>query len=296
MSLNLRQIEVFRAIMVSGSISAAARMLAISQPAVSRMVVYMEDRLRLKLFERRPGKVIPTPEAYRIFEEVDQVHQNVLRVNQVAEDLRFRGVDNIRVACSPSLGHSLMPLAIKLFRERFEAVRVEMEILGRDELIDRVSTGRVDFGVSVLPVDNTTVQSRAAVTGRLVVICPRGHRLTSLPVVRIDDLSGEDLIGFGPHTPYGNLLREYLPDCPPPLTIVRFVPNACSLVQAGAGIAIVDEFSVCGDFFPTLSICKLSPEVDVTIHELTSRMAVLSSAANHFRTCFRQCATQNLRS
>ena len=51
MRLNLRQIEVFRAIMITGSISGAARLLSVSQPAISRLLAYTEDRLALRLFE-----------------------------------------------------------------------------------------------------------------------------------------------------------------------------------------------------------------------------------------------------
>jgi DNA-binding transcriptional LysR family regulator len=291
MTLNVRQIEVFRAIMVSGSISGAARMLAISQPAISRMLAYMEDRLQLKLFERRAGRVIATPEAHQIFDEVDKVYQHVQRVNQVAEELRFKGIDHIRVACSPSLGQSVMPLAIKMFGERFGDVRVEMEILGRTELIDRISTGRVHFGASVLPVDDTTVSSQPVATGRLVVICPSGHRFSSMSSIRTQDLGGEHLIGFGAHTPYGNLLHEFIPDCPPASTIVRFVPNACSLVRVGVGVAIVDEFALSRDFSEKIAIRPLEPEVSITVHELTSRLTTLSSAGEWFRTCFRRCAS-----
>ena len=57
MPLNLRQIEVFRAIMISGSISGAARLLSVSQPAISRLLAYTEDGLKLKLFERISGRV-----------------------------------------------------------------------------------------------------------------------------------------------------------------------------------------------------------------------------------------------
>ncbi|CAJ3076526.1 LysR family transcriptional regulator [Burkholderia pseudomallei] len=63
MRLNLRQIEVFRAIMLTGSISGAAKLLHVSQPAVSRLISYAEQRLGLALFERIKGRLYPTPEA-----------------------------------------------------------------------------------------------------------------------------------------------------------------------------------------------------------------------------------------
>lgn len=86
MKLNLRQIEVFRAIMLSGSISGASKLLFVSQPAVSRLIAYTEQRLGLMLFERIKGRLYPTPEARRLFVEVTALYQNVQRVNEVADN------------------------------------------------------------------------------------------------------------------------------------------------------------------------------------------------------------------
>lgn len=291
MGLNLRQIEVFRAIMVSGSISGAARMLAVSQPAVSRMLLYMEDRLHLKLFERRAGRVVPTPEARRIFDEVEQLHQNILRVNEIAEELRFRGVDQLRIACSPSIGQSLIPMAIALFRQRFADLRLEMEILSRMELIEKVGTGRIDLGVSVLPVAEPMVQSSPIAEGRLMVICPQGHPLLARSALTVQDLQGEPMIGFGAHTPYGHVVQQSLPGLPTARTLVRFVPNACALVQAGVGLAIVDEFAL-GGGLEGIGARPLKPEVTVTMHQIVSSFGVLSAAAKHFSQCLKETASR----
>ena len=78
MKLNLRQIEVFRAIMLSGSISGASKLLFVSQPAVSRLIAYTEQRLGLMLFQRIKGRLYPTPEARRLFVEVTALYQNCL--------------------------------------------------------------------------------------------------------------------------------------------------------------------------------------------------------------------------
>src|SRR3546814_17260281 len=72
MSLNLRQIEVFRAVMSTGSISGASKVLHVSQPAVSRLLSYTETRVGFPLFERIKGRLYATPEAKRLFREVDR--------------------------------------------------------------------------------------------------------------------------------------------------------------------------------------------------------------------------------
>ena len=116
MLLNLRQIEVFRAIMLTGSISKAAQLLNVSQPAISRLLSYTESRIGLVLFERIKGRLYPTPEARRLYQVVEQVHNSVQRVNEVATDLIEKRHGSLHIAVSPSLGQTLIPMAAPLIR------------------------------------------------------------------------------------------------------------------------------------------------------------------------------------
>ncbi|MGO4836845.1 LysR family transcriptional regulator, partial [Rhizobiaceae sp. 2RAB30] len=75
--LTLRQIEVVRAIMVSGTIAGAAKLLNVSAPGISRLMKYTEDSLGVRLFDRRNGRYVPTPEARTIFDLLDTVYRKV---------------------------------------------------------------------------------------------------------------------------------------------------------------------------------------------------------------------------
>ncbi|WP_439494972.1 LysR family transcriptional regulator [Bosea sp. (in: a-proteobacteria)] len=285
MRLNLRQLEVFRAIMITGSISGAARLLSVSQPAISRLLAYTEDRLELRLFERVRGRIQPTPEARRLFTEVDQVHQGVLRVNELAEELRERGTGSVRIVASPSVGQTMVPDAIARLRQRFPDLRVEFEILTLLEVIAKITSARADLGVSVLPVDEPTIQSQVMTEGRLMAIMPRDHPLARLRVVRPADIAPYPLIGFGPQTPYGYIVEQALASSPEPIkvsTVVRFTPVACAMVRAGAGVAVVDEFVLRGRTWPELVSRPLAPITRVRAHLLTLRYEPLSRTARAF--------------
>lgn len=80
--LTLRQIEVIRAIMVTGTVAGAAKLLNVSAPGLSRLMKYTETSLGLRLFDRRNGRFVPTAQAHGIFEQVNRVFQKV-------EDLRY---------------------------------------------------------------------------------------------------------------------------------------------------------------------------------------------------------------
>src|SRR5271154_2441336 len=106
--MNLRQIEVFRAVMLAGSVTDAARLLRVSQPAVSRLLRHTEDRLGMPLFKRTKGRVYPTEQA------------------QVLAESRS---GRLRIAVSPSLGLAFVPKAIALFCKPRPKVKISLEVL-----------------------------------------------------------------------------------------------------------------------------------------------------------------------
>lgn len=285
MAMNLRQIEMFRAVMATGSISGAARLLSVSQPAISRLLSYTEDRLGLSLFERVKGRVQPTPEARLLFAEVEQVHQGVTRVNELADELRRVAAGSVRLVASPSVGHMLVPKAIARFRQAHPEVRVELEILTLADLIARIVSHRADLAVTSMAVDDPTVKATQIGEGRLQVIFPAGHPLGEKRVVKPADLVPYPIIGYGSQTPYGMVVSRALSGAPKPIRFnaqVRFTPNACCLVQAGGGVAIVDDFVLMDNAWPNIRSRPLVPKMATRPHLLSSRIEPLSRIARSF--------------
>jgi DNA-binding transcriptional LysR family regulator len=285
MAMNLRQIEMFRAVMATGSISGAARLLSVSQPAISRLLSYTEDRLGLTLFERVKGRVQPTPEARLLFAEVEQVHQGVTRVNEMAEELRRGSAGSVRLLASPSVGHMLVPKAIARFRQSHPDVRVEFEILTLADLIARIASHRADLAITSMAVDDASVKAEQLAEGRLRVIFPEGHPLGANRVLKLADLVPYPMIGYGSQTPYGMIVNRALSAAPKPIRFnaqVRFTPNACCLVQAGGGIAIVDEFVLLDNAWPNIRSRPLVPKTTTRPHLLSSRIEPLSRVARSF--------------
>lgn len=285
MTLNLRQIEVFRAVMLTGSISGAARLLSVSQPAISRLLAYTEDRLGLQLFARVRGRLKPTPEARRLFDEVDQVYQGVQRVNELAQNLLNRNSGRLSVVSSPSIGEAVVPEAVALFRRRYPEVQIEVNTLTLSDLVRRVATNQADIGLSAMPVDHPNVIAEVISESRLVCVCRKDHPLAAKASARAEDLARYPLISYGEDTPYGLIVKVCLAGAPQPLrptTIVRFVPMACSLAQAGAGIAFADEFVLMGRTWPDIIAIPMEPPVPVRLYLLVPRDAPPSRLARTF--------------
>jgi DNA-binding transcriptional LysR family regulator len=247
MSLNLRQIEVFRAVMTTGSISGASQLLFVSQPAVSRLLSHTEQRVGFALFERIKGRLYATPEAKKLFHEVEAVYNAVQRVNDLAGDLAKNRSGILNVVSSPSVGQMLIPEALAQFRARHPDVKVTFQCLSYGHLKERLLARQADLGVIILPMEHPNLEMAPLCRNRMVCILPYNHELTRRATLSLADLRPYPLIGYEKSTPMGTLVAQMYQAADEPLSPgieVGSPQNACSLVQMGAGVALVDEFSV----------------------------------------------------
>lgn len=282
MKMNLRQIEVFRAVMLTGSISGASKLLYVSQPAISRLMSHTEQRLGLELFRRTKGRLYPTPEARRLLGEVNAVYEGIERVNEIAEDLAANRTGSLRLTCSPNLGQTVLPRAIASFRAAHPAVRVVVRTQIPGNMLRALLSGQVDLAVSNMPLVHPNLEARLLVKNAIVALVPVDHRLATRSWVRPAELVGEDLIGYGPDVPFGLLVREMFGsegNQPDMRVQVEQAHVARALAQAGAGIALVDAMTVFGQSWPNIVAVPVRTKVNASVqifHVQTEPLSRLS--------------------
>lgn len=247
--LTLRQIEVIRAILVTGTIAGAAKLLNVSSPGISRLMKYTEDTLGVRLFNRRHGRYVPTPEASSIFDLLDSVYRKV-------EDLQFaigrleRGEGReLSVAAVPSIANVMVPRALERLRGQFPELAIDINILKIEEAIDYLLLGRGEVVAVSSRLDHATIDFAPLAAGRLVCIVPAQSELAQRSSIAPREIAAHPLIGIDPNDPYGRVMTEifrreglsYRMDIK-----ARFGTMVASLVAAGLGIAIIDEFTMAG--------------------------------------------------
>jgi DNA-binding transcriptional LysR family regulator len=285
MNFKLRQMEVFRAIMIAGSVSGAARMLFVSQPAVSRLLAHMEASLGLKLFHRTGGKLAPTFHATLLLDEVNRVYDSAQRVNSFVSELSKKTSDNLKIACSPSLGLQLIPKLMSEFLDKYPDVHINFHTtLIQDAPIELLS-GKIDLAVLVLPIENQNLYSEALIKGRMVCAVPSNHPLASYHTISLSDLQDYPLVLYSRSIPFGQLLVDAADRYGYVLRAAVNVPRAelaCSLVNEGVGVAIIDQFSVARHNWSNLVVRPLTQEIPITVSLVTSKFTPLSSASEKF--------------
>lgn len=244
--LNLRQIEVFRAVMQAGSVSGGAAQLHVSPPAVSRLLAHLQARLGVALFERRGTRLLPTPEAQALMREIDGAYRHIERVRSTALALRHGGVAPLRVASNLSTGLELVPRALARLRSRQPELRVSVEVAPLSRMREGLEAGELDLAVGAfLPSEGDGLQRLSIGSGELRVALPAGHRLASHTALTAAALQQEDVVGYGLAGPHGRQIEALLgARARPPRFEVPYAYMACALVASGAAVAVVDDLTL----------------------------------------------------
>jgi len=246
MPIRLRHIEVFDAIMRTGSITAAAEVLRTSQPTASRVIAELEGEVGFQLFFRGRGKVTPTPEARHFHGEVQRSFIGLEQIEVAAHHIANFRSGHLRVAAVPSMSISIVPAAIKTFVGHLDGVNVTLDVHPSDGVIEGVASRQFDVGVAVPPVHPPDVQIVGRAKSEAVCAMPNGHALASEPVVHARQLADLPFISLRS----GYLSRQRIDRIFERLAIRRRMiletqagSVVCALAREGLGVSIVDPFT-----------------------------------------------------
>jgi DNA-binding transcriptional LysR family regulator len=267
--MRLRQIEVFHAVYVTGSITGAAQALHVSQPSVSKILQHAESQLGFPLFRRLKGKLLPTEEAHLLFREVDEVYQRVGSLKATVKNLRSGGAGHLRLAVLPSLGLGLTPNAIAKFRASNPGMTFDVQTLDHEDVLRCLYERESDLAIVFAAPKHPRLKSVQIGSGELVLLYRRGAISGVDGRVDLCRLAGSDHISIVGSGPIGVLLGSELDRLEVALNEVVSVRTfyvAAALVRQGVGVAIVDEFTARATVTPDLRYTRLAPAIAFGVH------------------------------
>jgi len=200
--MNLRQLEVFQAVMQTGNMSAAARLICITPSAVSKTVSHTELQLGYKLFTRAKGVLAPTPEALVLYAESVNIHQQLEQLRLISVNLREVDQGQVRLAAIPSISHEFLPGVLAQHVTRYPHVNLEVRTLHQEQMVSVLLNRSVDFALGFYPHPHPQLANRLLISGRLHLAVTREIWLRAVRVRRANPIS------FMSNTPLIRLVGE----------------------------------------------------------------------------------------
>lgn len=246
MRINPRQIEAFRLVFQTGSMTTAAQMMSITQPAVSRLIRDLEAVSELSLFIRSGAGIRVTADAISFFNEVERSFVGLQHLEHAALAIRQKREGFLHVAATGAFGVLCLPRVLASVREQCPDLRIRLTVTRSSEILDLVATRRCHLGITALPPNAAGIDHEKLPSVPIVCLLPIGHPLSALEVVRPRDLVGETIYGPPENTHlYQQIARAFAQENVPFDLIGDCTLGAsiCEFVAQGAGVSILDALA-----------------------------------------------------
>ncbi|OWT80342.1 MULTISPECIES: LysR substrate-binding domain-containing protein [unclassified Achromobacter] len=262
-TLNLRQIEAFKAVIEHGTVSQAAAVLGVTQPAVSKLLAHLEADTGLSLFDRVRGKLAATRHGMRLYEEVDRIFAGLRQVEQAVDSIRRDEQRTLIVGVLPALSGSFIRRVTMNFLRQHPDVRFSIQCRGSHLLADWLATRQIDVALVGSRVDNPYIDREPMFQHPLMCALPVNHELTRKRVLRPRDLDGLPFIGFSADSQTHGLAQVAFEQARARLNVVLETstsPTACEFVAAGLGVSLIHPLFADG-FQNRLVLRRFDPEM-----------------------------------
>jgi len=246
--MNIKQLEVLRTLLATGSTIATAKTMGLSQSGVSRMLQQLESDLSISLFVRDRGRLIATPEAAVLARDADNVLLAVERMAGHAEDLRngALGPEIVRIGLPSSMWENFAPAMLIDYIRDFPGVRIET-FFETTTAINRLVEERViDIGFLRMEGESGPgIEIDRVATGESVCVVPQDHPLAELEEITVKDLRNVPLILIGRQRPNRMALDQAFKRAGVKQMVkieTHTNSSACSYVAHGLGVTIISSF------------------------------------------------------
>lgn len=242
--MNITQVEAFRAVVLTGSTTAAARVLHTSQPNVSRSIGMLEKATGLRLFDRLPGKLVLTDEGQAFFQEVQRTFVGLEHLKESVGRIRRFGTGPLRIAAVSTIALGLLPRAIQRFEQQHPEVELSIHMAHSTVISQLVDSHFCDLGiVSHRPANVAPEAAHRIFDLKGVVLMPSGHRLAVKERIAPHDLEGEKFISVARNDELRKTVDAVFEQAGVQRVMHIETPYSaiiCSLVSLGMGICIVN--------------------------------------------------------
>ncbi len=284
MSLRFRQLQAFHAIIETGTVTAAAEHLGISQPAISNLLAQLERHTRFRLFERSRGRLMPTPEAGVLYREVDTVVRGLDHVAQAVVDLQNKQAGQLQVASQHSISFGFMPRLIARFARDRPDLSISFQSQYSSKIQEWVMAGLFEIGVCELPLLHDGFNARLVHVETLLTL-PEGHPAARHQVLTPDLLEGVPFIVMGPDHMTHRRTREAFHNAGVPWRTrvhSHLFKNLLSFVKEGMGVSILDPFVLDFDGEGGFVTRPFRPRIMMDMAIITSATRPLSAVGREF--------------
>jgi DNA-binding transcriptional LysR family regulator len=257
--MDLRQLEILQAIAETGSFTACGRKLRVSQSAISRQILLLEEELGEPLFLRVGRKVRMTPAAESLVQLGQRVFQDVRETVGAITDRTRELRGTLRLSGGMTVCLYVFPPLLTHLKRVHPQLDIRLTVATADRSVQEIRGGRVDAGLLTLPIEESDLVTVPVMREELLVVMPPGHSLAKRRRVVAKDLADQPFVLFEIGSATRRVIDRFFAaeEIEPPIVMdTENVEIIKAMVKTGLGIGIVPYQAIArevqeGEFFCT---------------------------------------------
>lgn len=232
--------------MQTGTVTGASALLRISQPSVSTHIANLEHNLKIQLFQRIGGRLLPTAEAILFNQEVTQLMQGMGRLKNFAHAINSLQTGELNIGSFPALASIVLPTFIGTFLKKLPEIKLSLISEGSFPLAELVAHRQIDIGFIQMPVDDPAIFCIPFFETSFICVLSPHHPLADQTSISLQDLNNQSIIRLMRNTALwrniektfqnNNIQADFRYE-------TDLADLACSFAEQQLGIAIVDPYS-----------------------------------------------------
>jgi len=240
--MNLRDLDLFCEVAHLGSFSKAAKSHGMSQPAASEIVKSIEEHLGCDLLNRAVRPLELTPEGVIYYDGCRQLLDEYRRLEDRVLQRRDKVVGPVRVGAIYSVGLLQFDGYVREFERLYPDAALDLQYLHPEEVLSRVVSEEVDLGLMSFPPKRSDLNCIPWQDQAIVVVVPPEHSFAKRDGLRVEELEGENLVGFTSELQMRTETDKWLRQAKVHVNVVHAFDNIENIkraVEVGSGIALL---------------------------------------------------------
>lgn len=292
--MELRQLEAFAAVMSTGSVTAAGRLLGRSQPAISRLLQELEAEIGYALFARSGPRVTPTEQGFLLYDDVERALSSLRQIRDRAEEIARGQTQPLLLAATSALAAGLVPDALKRIEPHANlAPRIELRSASPERVVHAVLSGAAQLGATSLPLEHRGLTVHWIGQAPCVVALPENDPAARHDVVPVAELAGRRVITMANPYRLRRRLDAALGHAAGAIETNSSV-NALAAVRAGLGVSVLEPITAYGAPMAGVAIRPIDLDIPFFFGVITSQSQPLTPACQAMADALAQAAAQLL--
>lgn len=290
--MELRQLEAFAAVMSTGSVTAAGRLLGRSQPAISRLLQELEAEIGYPLFARSGPRVTPTEQGFLLYDDVERALASLQQIRSRADEIARGQAQPLLMAATSALAAGLVPDALKRIEDRVGAARIQLRSASPERVVHAVLSGAAQLGATSLPLEHRGLTVHWIGQAPCVAALPEDDPLAQLAVVPVAALAGRRMITMAnPYRLRRRLDAALAQNAHTPGTMeTNSSVNALAAVRAGLGVSVLEPITAYGATMPGVAIRPIDLDIPFFFGVITPQSQTLTPACQAMADALAQAA------